>query len=87
MTSGQCRVRFSSSRTSWDAKGGIFKIDGPSILLLVLPFGVSLALSPGIRVPVLVGVRATIAPPPMATPKFRVGTPNVGDAPTCGHGK
>ena len=68
-------------------KGGIFKIDGPSVLLLVLPFGVSLVLSPGIRVPVLVGIGATVAPPPMATPKFGVGTPNTGDAPTCGRGK
>ena len=87
MTSGQCRVGFLSSRTPWDTLGGIFKIDSPSILLLVLPLGISLVPSPGIRVPILVGIGATVAPPPMATPKFGVGTPNAGDTPTCGHGK
>ena len=57
------------------------------MLLLVPPFGISLAPSPCFEITVSVGVEAAVVPSTVATPGFGVGTLNAGNAPICGCGK
>ena len=81
---GLCSLGFSSSLTSCEAYGGMLSIEGPSAPLFVLPFGITLLLLPVCRdVTMLAGVRAAVAPPPVANPGTATGTA----AASCGHGR
>ena len=85
MTSGLCRVGFSSSLTSCEAYGSIFSIEGPSAPLLDPSFGVtSLLLPVGRGVTVFDCIGAVVVPPPVANPVTGAGATIAGiTAATC----